>query len=463
MEDTIIGRKEETAILRKLLNNKQSDLIVVHGRRRVGKTYLVRTVYQKELVFEMSGIHNDSLEQQLQNFYQFLSTQFSLGKRHKIPTNWLAAFWQLEQAIEKIKSPKKKVIFIDELPWLDTPKSMFLSALENFWNSWASKRKDIILVLCGSAASWIIKHIINNRGGLHNRISRQINLYPFTLKETEAFLQYKKVKLNQYQIVQLYMTMGGIPYYLNYVEPGLSATEVIQNECFNTQGRLTYEFANLYASLFKNAEKHIAVIMALAKHKSGLQRNDLAQALKISSGGGLTKVLFELQESGFISAAVPYQKQKRYVQYKLIDEFTIFYLKFMHNRDLKTINWKLESITQSYKSWCGFAFERVCLKHLTAIKNALQINGIISYASSWYAKDQSNGAQIDLLLDRKDNTINVLEIKFYKEPYEISKKYAQELRKMILLTGLSTYGFTKNLNSIGLIDNQITLEQLFEV
>jgi uncharacterized protein len=475
MDNIVIGRKAEIAILKQVLENKQSDLIAVHGRRRVGKTYLVRTVFQKEMVFEMSGIHNDSLDQQLQNFYAFLNKQFKLGKKEQAPTNWLAAFWQLSNAIEKIKTTKKKVIFIDELPWLDTPKSMFISALENFWNSWASKRNDIVLVVCGSAASWIIKNIINNRGGLHNRITRQINLHPFTLKETEDFLHYKKAKLNHYQITQLYMAMGGVPYYLNYVEPGLSTTEIIQAECFTKQGRLTYEFDNLYASLFKNPEKHIEVIMALAKHKSGLQRNDLAKALKISSGGGLTKVLFELQESGFITATIPYQKQKRYVQYKLIDEFTIFYLKFMHNRDIKTINWKVESTTQSYKSWCGFAFESVCLKHIPQIKDALQINGMISYASSWYYKGKSNGAQIDLLLDRNDHTINLFEIKFHSDLYEITKKYAQELKnkialfskinntkKMILLTGLSVYGFTKTINSIGLLDNQITLEKLFK-
>ena len=473
MSTKILARDEEKAILEKLLASSQSEFVAVHGRRRVGKTYLIRQQFEAQIVIEICGDHNKNTGEQLENFKNAMNSHFK-KTNHVKAKHWSEAFVQLGDAVAKVKSKQKKVIFFDELPWLDSPKSGFLSSLGYFWNTWATKRNDIVLVVCGSAASWMIKNIINNTGGLHNRITQQINLQPLTLKETSDYLAANNVKLNNYQLVQLYMAIGGIPEYLNYIQPGHSATQSIEQLYFKKNGRLTYEFENLYSALFENSELHVAIILLLAKHKYGLSRTAIITKLALKSGKRITKVLFELEQSGFIAAKIPYNKTSYSTIYQLIDEFSLFYLKFIYQKKLATTSWMLLANTPSYKSWCGFAFEALCTKHIAQIKNALQIGGIHSYESTWQGGTPNATAQVDLLLDRNDNTINLFEIKYYNKPFEITKKYATELqqkinifraetktKKVIFCTAISTYGFATNQYSIGLIDNQLLIDDLF--
>ena len=476
MKEQIIGRKGEIAILNRLLKSNQAELLAIYGRRRIGKTYLIQKYYADQLVFICSGESGGPLKVQLANFLEQLNIWFPDKKITLPPPTWQEAFVLLRQRLEEFKSKDKKVLFFDELPWLDTHKSGFVSAFGYFWNTYLSNRSDILVVICGSAASWMIKKIINNKGGLHNRITQKIRLTAFTLKETKAYLRYRNIPFTDYQILQLYMVTGGVPHYLNAIRRGVSVHQAIDEMCFSENGVLVDEFQNLYAALFQNHDKHIKVIQALAKKQKGLTRTEIIDATKLTSGGTLSVVLEELMQSGFIAKTEPYNKIKTDGLYRLIDEFSFFYLKFMKDH-LKMDDWQTISKTSKYLGWCGYSFENICMKHLAQIKNALGISGVNAVAGAWYKAGSIDydGAQIDLLLDRRDNVVNIFEIKFSMQPFTIDKRYFQELQrkmatfreavkkeKAVCLTFLTTYGVVDNAYKKDLVDNELTMEALFE-
>ena len=320
---------------------------------------------------------------------------------------------------------------MDEFPWLDNKKSGFLSAFDYFWNDWAVWQKNLVVVICGSAASWMIQNIVRNKGGLHNRITQRIRVEPFNLYETAAFLQSKYVNLNRYEILKIYMVTGGIPEYLNNVQVGDSPDQTIDRLCFSKDGALRNEFKELYQALFGKADKHIAIIRALADKLSGLSRNEIIDICGFKSGGTVTKVLEELLESGFISEFIPFNKNTKDAIFKLTDEYSLFYLKFMENNKSKgTGTWQTQATGQAWKSWVGLAFENICLKHIEQIKKGLGIWGIYCEPSTWryVPKAGEDGAQIDLLIDRQDNCINLCEIKFYNDEFELTKKDMENLK-----------------------------------
>ncbi len=467
----LIGRKEELSVLSNALQSNRSELIAIYGRRRVGKTFLVQRAYQSNIQFEFSGMHNASLKQQLKNFHLKLKEKYSNFKQ---ATDWLEVFYQLGQYINTLKSKKKKVIFIDEFPWLDTPKSGFLPAFDNFWNTYASKRDDLVVVICGSAASYMIQNIIKSTGGLHNRITNRIQLLPFNLFETEQLLKYNKVKLSRYDILQLYMALGGIPHYLEKVLVGESVSQTIDRLCFKKDGFLRTEFKNVFVSLFKQHDNHEAIIRALASVRKGLTRSELGLKSQIKSGGTLTKTLLELEESGFAEKYLAYKGSKDSL-YRLTDEYSLFYIKFIEKTKASNSSiWSKMQAKQSYKIWSGFSFETVCIKHVEQIKEALKISGINAVHGSWIKKNSSGGAQIDLLIDRDDNVINLCEMKFYNTEYTIDKNYAANLakkvhtfitytktKKNVFITLITTYGLIKNIYSKQSVQNELTIDSLF--
>ena len=305
--------------------------MAVYGRLRVGKTFLIRTVYEHDLVFEFTGLKSAAPPEQLDNFSATLSDIFQLPVELAKPENWLHAFRQLIKVLTALKNGKKQVVFLDEFPWMDAPKSGFLNAFDHFWNAWASKQSDLVVVICGSAASWMIQNIVGNKGGLHNRITRRIRLLPFKLYEMELFLQNQHVRLDRYSILELFMVTGGIPQYLSSVKPGESVAQVVDRLCFTKDGALQKEFQFLYSALFDRADLHIGIVRALAAKPSGLTRNEIMQVCRLSSGGTLSNLIEELLESNFISAYFPFNKTVKDAIYKLVDEFSLFYLKFMEN------------------------------------------------------------------------------------------------------------------------------------
>ena len=477
MEQKLIGRIKEQQILNKALLSNEAEMVAVVGRRRVGKTFLVRSVYKHQLKFEITGIQNASKEEQLQNFSNRLNTFAQPTIPIQPPSNWLAAFQMLLNYLETQIQKKKIVVFFDELPWLATRKSGFLKALGFFWNSWASQ-KNIVVVICGSAASWMIQKVVRNKGGLHNRITRRIYLEAFNLTQTQLFLQSKGVKMDHYQILQIFMAMGGIPHYLKELEPGKSAVQNIDDICFSKHGLLRDEFSLLYPALFENADEHIKIIRVLAAKRTGLTRKEIIENGKLPDGGNTSKIVEELLLSGFISVYYTFGKKKREMRYRLTDEYTLFYLKFIEDKRSEGAGtWKRLSQTQVWKSWSGYAFESICLKHIPQIKNALSIGGVYSEASTFSSKGKADlpGFQIDLLIDRNDYVINLCEIKFYNTDYIFTKKYAQELRlkmslfkalsktkKQIFLTMITTFPIIPNQYSTGLVDQALTMNILFE-
>lgn len=472
MDKTIIGRTQEQGMLAEMEAAVATDMLAITGRRRVGKTWLVKTYFENRIHFEFSGVLNAGNKEQLHGFILALS-KYSGKKINTAPADWLAAFRLLADYLEKIKRTQKLILFIDELPWLDNHKSGFLAGLEWFWNSWAYGR-NILLIICGSAASWMRSKIINNRGGLHNRVTKRMHLQPFTLTETEAFLRHKGIALSRYDIVQLYMALGGIPHYLKEIKKGQSAAQNINRICFEKNGLLINEFDNLYNALFADARQHISIIQALASKQKGLSRIEILKASKLKDGGTFSKLLEELEQSDFITVNYPYGKVKKEALYRLVDEFSLFYLKFIYKK--KNINWQQLSATPAYKTWSGYAFENICFKHIDKIKAALGIASVYTEQSSFYYKGSTSspGTQIDLLIDRNDNVINICEAKFYDRAFSLDKKYADDLRntmrifrersktrKSLFLTFISSFGLVPNINSIGFVQQEVKMESLF--
>lgn len=480
MMKRFIGRKKEIERLETLKKSYKSEFVAVYGRRRVGKTLLIRHVFNNDFSFYTTATVNVKMQQQLFTFHSALmKAQNKSAEGGEAPKNWFIAFQRLITHLENLDTPKK-VIFFDELPWFDTPKSSFLQALDHFWNSWASARTDIILVVCGSAASWMINKLINHKGGLHNRVTAKIQLEPFNLREAEEMLHLKNQAITRYQVIQLYMAMGGVPFYLEAVEGGKSPMQNIEEICFAKDGLLRTEFDNLFRALFSDAEKHTAVVRAIATKSKGLTRNEIIESTKLSIGSSTTRVLNELEHSGFIRKYRPFSKKKRDSLYQLIDAYTLFYLRFIQNSDAyDKNNWINAMDTPSYRTWSGYAFEQVCLYHVEQIKKALGISGVITHTFAWKSKDnkgqKSKAAQIDLMIDRRDGVVNLCEIKFSAAPFTITKSYAEQLqnkisvfkmetetKKAVHLTMITTHGTKENNWAMQLVQNDLKMDILFE-
>lgn len=472
----LVGRLEEKKTLQSALASPKAEMVSIIGRRRVGKTFLVKSVYLDEIDFEITGIQQATRKEQLRNFMLQLSKYSGDSFPLMAPKDWLEAFYLLSKFLELKKKPGKMVVFLDELPWLATHRSGFLKGLSWFWNSWAVNQP-IVVVICGSAASWMIKNVVHHKGGLHNRITKRLYLKPFSLSETEHFLKAKNLNFGRYQILHLYMAMGGIPHYLDEIEAGKSAAQNIDAICFSENGLLWDEFPKLYASLFDNSEAHVKVVRALAGRHKGLTRKEIVQSSGLPEGGGASVVIEKLLHSGFISVYQPFGKKKKDSLYRLTDEFSLFFLRFMeNNRQEGPGVWQQWSKTQAYVVWASYAFENICLKHVPQIKKALGISGVYSTASSFLRKgtEEEAGFQFDLLIDRNDHVINICEIKFYAAEFTIDKAIAMDYRnkiaafrettrtrKQAFLTMITTFGVKKNQHSLGLVDAELTMDDLF--
>lgn len=476
MEKLLIGRKRPIAELEEARASKKPELVALIGRRRVGKTYLIKQVYAQQIDFELIGSQHSTMGNQIQNFMLNIGKYFPDFEIQHKPNSWTEAFHLLGQALETLGKAEKKIIFFDELPWLDTKRSNFVAGLSYFWNNWAVNQH-IVVVISGSAASWMIKKIINDKGGLHNRVTRRLFLYPFTLAETEEYCQARQINLNRFHLLQIYMVMGGVPMYLEQLKQGLSAIQNIQEICFDPNGYLYDEFERLFASLFDNHQQHILVIRALASRRNGLTRQEIIASTKFSNGGMLTDILNELEQSGFISIYNGYGKKVKESVYRLTDFYTHFYLTFIEPLGkYARLDFKELSDLPKWRTWSGYAFENICLIHLEQIRKALGINGILSSISSFVAqpKDGFSGTQIDLLIDRSDQSINVCEIKFSQDTYEFTKKdvdnmtnkksvfrYHTKTNKHLFTTLISNFGVVNNSNRINYIDQVITQDDLF--
>lgn len=490
MESAIIGREKEKKVLRRLLDSNGPELLAIYGRRRVGKTFLIDEFFEdKAKVFEVTGAKDAPTELQLARFTVEMQNTFAGIGKETLYQSWDEGLQALVKAVEDAQATGTKeriVLFFDEIPWLDTGNSGFLSALDYAWNRHfrKSKFRNLLIVICGSAASWMIKKVINSRGGLHNRVTETLRLMPFTLRETRSYLESLGVTLDNRQIVELYMALGGIPAYLRHTRPGLSATQVINELCFTGESFLAEEFDRLFASLFAKHHNHVNIVKALASTPRGLTRSEILTKTGLPDGGNSSLYLKQLEQSGFIAATPMYGRKKRGRFYRLSDEYCLFFLKWidpmipMAAGDMESDYWMRQSQRPTWASWAGYAFEGLCIKHISEIKRALGISGVVTRKFSWECRPEPTenvrGAQVDLVIERADQTINLCEFKFVRQRFDITSEYRQQLehkrerfrtatgsRSLLLTTLLTTFGARENKNYTGTVHNQLTIDALF--
>lgn len=456
------------------MESERSEFVVVYGRRRIGKTFLVRRFFRDNYAFSFVGKHEMGREQQLTEFAKELM-RYSHSTFVPQLKNWTEAFDALQRLLETYNISGKKVVFFDEMPWMDTPKSDFVSALENFWNGWANMRDDIVLVACGSATSWMVDKLLHNQGGLFNRITQKLYLRPFKLSEMEQYLDEKHFGWNRYQIAQCYMILGGIPFYLTLLNPKLSLLSNIDELFFaDAHAMLRTEYNELYSTLFKRPDNYLAVIRMLTERKEGFTRKEINEKTKLG-GAALSKILSDLEQCDFIFSYARYGNAKNNAIYRIKDFYTLFYYKYVNGIDTKdSLRWTHLSSMPQVSSWQGFSFELLCLLHLDEIKKALGIDRILNDASAWRSKQPEQNTQIDLVIERADHNINLCEMKFSSGMYAIDKGYEQKLRERMSIflaetmtrcstriTMVTTYGVLQNKHS-GIVNDEVLLDDLFE-
>ena len=476
-KNNIIGRSEECKRLDRCMRSNSAQLVVVYGRRRVGKTFLINEFFENKFAFKLTGVYGQKRKEQLQNFTAELNRRSN--NKYCIPKDWIEAFNYLREYMVGLDPNNKQVVFLDELPWLDGKKSGFLPAFEYFWNDYASTKHNVIFVLCGSATSWMEEKISKNKGGLFNRQTCRLYLEPFNLHEVEEFLTSRDIYWSRFEITECYMIMGGIPYYLNLMDSEESLHQNIDRLFFKKKGELWDEFEHLYNTLFSNSKYYIEVVKVLSEKKSGLTRSEICDKIGSSKGGDISKILKNLSLSGFVVVCDYYGRKKKEALYQLADYYTMFYFKYINEHHGKDEHFWSNSVDNaSRKAWEGLTFERLCKDHVKQIKHKLGILGVLSDESSWFVKTDDDkgisGAQIDLLIDRRDHVVSLCEIKYSISEYDIDKTYEANLRnkistfskvtnckKTIQLVMITTFGVKRNKYS-GLISTQVLLDDLFQ-
>ena len=463
------GRDKERKLLMEAASSKESEFVAVFGRRRVGKTFLVRETFAGAFSFQHTGVKKGLAAVQLACFRQSL-VEYGFSQCPELG-NWFEAFDSLKTVI-KASSAEKKIVFIDEIPWIGRSDAHFVAALEHFWNGWASARKDVLLIVCGSATSWVLDKIVHNRDGLHNRVTYRIRLDPFTLRECEEYARSRGLEYTRDQIAECYMILGGIPMYWRFLERGRSVAQNIDEMFFSGSEKLENEFDELYASLFEHPEPYLAVVTALAKKKCGMTRDEVSRASGVENSGALSRYLKVLEQCGFIRRFSELGKRTKGAVFQLIDNFTLFYFRFMEpNTSNDRHYWSAMSDTRMHSTWAGLAFERLCLQHIDGIRHALGISGVLANVHSW----RNANAQIDLLIDRRDGIINICEMKYWAGQYvmtaaddaSLANKKAElkasvKTRKAVQLTMVTSFGVKPNAYSHN-VQSFVTLDDLFSV
>lgn len=484
MKELIVGRVLEQSILEERYCSDKAEFVCVYGRRRVGKTFLIRELFEDRIAFYHTAISPQRLRNSPELLYsiqlkEFASTLQKYGdKNNEIPKDWFEAFDRLETLLSSKRTKKKLVVFIDELPWLDTPRSCFMEAFEHFWNGWGAGNHKLMLIVCGSATTWMLDHIVNNNAGLYGRSSCNIRISPFSLGETELFFHKKSIGFDRYDITQAYMIFGGVPYYLDYFRKGISLAQNVDFLLFRDKDNLQNEYENLFSSTFAQNANYKKVVEFLSTKRYGASRQDIAKGINISTGGTLSNILRSLESSDIIMSFTDFGESSRSKYYKLTDMFCLFYLNFICKHDTNNETyWQDNQNSPTLNAWRGLAFENVCFAHRYEIKKALQIGGVQTEIFPWKTDktDNSDGAQIDMIIDRKDRIINICEIKFCQSDFMLTKDYDEKLRerldivatkvrnkKNLQMTLITTYGL-KNSMYNGRFQHIIILDNLFYI
>ena len=471
----LTGRNREIKRLDRVMEETEAQLIIVYGRRRVGKTYLINEYFDYDFDFKFTGSYSQSKQTQLKNFMSELN-HYSKDD-YSVPKDWTEAFVMLRDYLETKDMGKKQIVFFDEMPWMDNQRSGFLPAFEWFWNAWASSRRNLVFVVCGSAASWLTDKIEKNKGGLYNRATCKLQLQPLDLHDVEEYLKSRNIEWSRYDIMLCYMIMGGIPYYLRLLDKELTLNENIDELFFRKGAELYDEFDQLYRTLFKPGDQYIKIVEALSKKRMGLTRSEIASKTKLPENGVLTKKLNDLIKSGFVRLNPVYKHESRDMRYQLSDYYTKFYFSFVkENAGKNTHMWSVTNDDRQRSAWQGFTFEQICKDHMEQIKKGLGISAVRSEVWSWTKRgnDTEKGAQIDIVIDRADRVISLCEAKFYSREYELKKNDDEDLKtkvsvfreetkinKTIQVVMITTYGVKKNKYS-NYVGRVIDIDKLFE-
>lgn len=470
----LVARTKEIEILKAAAERGEAQFVAIYGRRRVGKTFLVKETFGNSFTFQHAGLAKGTKREQIASFCDSLR-RAGLGQ-FETPDDWMGAFELLKDLLES-SHDSQKIVFIDELSWMDRRQSKLIPALESFWNGWGSGRKDLLLIVCASATSWMMDKVIHNKGGLYNRLTAQIHLRPFSLAECEEYLQANGIVMNRHEIFEGYMIFGGIPYYWSYMRRGMSLSQNIDAMLFAANAPLKREFDFLYASLFAKPDGYISIVTALGTKKVGLRREEIVRLTGIDDSGDLTRKLNDLENCDFIRSYTCFGKKRKDTVYQLMDNFTLFHFKFLAKRPTDERYWSNQLNTPARNAWCGLAFERVCLQHTAQIKSKLGISGVLTEVHSWYCREDAErglaGTQADLLVVRRDQVINVCELKYSSTEYTFSRKDDEAMRNRVsdiqTATGtryalhptlVTTYGL-KRTQYWGTVQSLVTADDLF--
>ena len=468
-KENIVGREKEQQMLHDYVNSGNAEFIAVYGRRRIGKTFLVKQHFDEQFDFYVTGIYDKSKKEQLANFNRQLN-KYS-GAYYPYVDDWFEAFTQLQHYLETLRDKRRIVVFLDELPWMDTPRSKFIRALELFWNEWASNQPNVKLIVCGSATTWMTNKLLGDKGGLHNRVTRPIRLRSFTLKETEEYLIKHGFAKDRIQMLESYMVFGGTPFHLSMLNPRLSMTQNVDELFFSETAPLRDEYAFLFRSLFNDALAYRRIVETLAKKAKGMTKREIIEELGVTDNGNLTEILDNLCKCDFIRKYSAFGKKERDMMYQLVDHYCLFYLRYVqHDNSQDQHRWSHTIDNGAKQAWSGYAFEQVCLRHIEQIKQALKIDTILSDVCSW----QNAEAQIDLVIERNDHTINLCEMKYRQEPFSVTKKYYEEMSnqrelfrkatkstKALHLTIVTPFGIKDNAQAKD-IQSIVTLDDLYK-
>lgn len=472
--EKIIGRDVEIGRLNAIAESSHAEFLALFGRRRVGKTFLINQVFNDRFAFKMTGVIEGSLKDQFTAFSDAME-EYGYGLP-QMPQDWMSAFVMLKNALKTVvKNGERCIIFIDELPALDAENSNVAGAIGYFWNSWASLQDNVLLIICGSATSWMITHVIDSKGGLHDRLTEEMPIHPFTLREVEEYFGTRQFAWNRQMTLQSYMVFGGIPYYLSLLDKNESLTQNIDRLFFSKETKMRREFRRLFNTLYKNPERYIEIVKALSKSRKGMTREQLATELKCDNNGHLGNKLDDLVQCDLVRKNIVREKEikSKDAIYQLCDFFSLFYLTFVDRAEVETEYWAHHINTPEVNTWMGLAYERICMAHIMQIKRALRIDGISTLNYSWRSKTSKPAAQIDIIIERADRIVNVCEVKYSLDKYELNKEeyekinqrrtaFIQEtgLRHASWLTMITTEGLAKGLYS-EMIQSQVTLDDLF--
>lgn len=468
--DKIIGREQEYEKITTYLNSRRAEFVAIYGRRRVGKTFLVRSYFKDKFDFYTTGVIDGTREEELAVFYNSLCDYGYTGSQ---PKNWIETFYALYTLLKTKKRRKRCVVFIDELPCFDTQHSGFVRAFGHFWNNYASRLGNIFLVVCGSATSWIVRNIIDNRGGLHNRITHEMHIHSFNLHDTELFFKAHKAKWTQLAITQMYMALGGVPYYLEMIDFGRSVAENIDALFFAPDAELRREYGRLFKSLYRHPDQYMEIIALLSENKSGLTRKEISERLKLNSGSHLSNMLDDLVNCDFLRRYSNGTKRNSCI-YQVVDFYTLFYHQFCKQKTSDKMLWQHSINTPKQNTWYGLAFERICLCHVWQILYALHLDTVRTECFSWRSSTSPDKVQIDLVIDRIGGQTCICEIKYSQSEYNLTSAEETKIRNRIATYSgemkpkdgvigilITTFGLA-NKQATDTIQHIVTLNKLFE-